>query len=370
MAIDTTIRNTAGVTTGTATTGARSTASSRLAAARATEAADAALDSAAASSETTVVPLRIAASSGSGSQVDSALQDSVARAQQAIDYLNRVSTQLESLKSELTSKIASARSNARQASAQSSSAQSTSPSLATAVRQLALTLAARGRSGGGSVDSDLTYTKQPATQSFRIRGVDIASLKQNAPQTVAFSVGSNGGPQTAVNVEPDTSSPELAKALDRALAPMGLHASLDADGELVFSTPESNWPAVQDSIAISGRGRVTTDAVTPSLAPQQWNVVGTGDSGGGGNADALRQSLREVVQALERVRHSQAAASAALAAATVQVAAAQTPPPDVQMAADDFASAASNTDYDSLLSLTSALVGVSRERVVALLGLS
>jgi hypothetical protein len=58
-----------------------------------------------------------------------------------------------------------------------------------------------------------------------------------------------------------------------------------------------------------------------------------------------------------------------LSSASVEVAAAATPPPEVEIAAEDFASAASSTNYDSLLALTSALVGVSRERVLALLGL-
>jgi hypothetical protein len=145
---------------------------------------------------------------------------------------------------------------------------------------------------------------------------------------------------------------------------MGVRASLDDQGQLVFSTTESNWPAVKDSIAVSGRGKVTADEVPPSPMPQQWNV---GD--GSGSTDNLRQSLRDVVQALERVRHSQDAASNALSAATMQVAESQTPPPQVELAAQDFAGAAASTDYDSLLALSSALVGVSRDRVLALLGL-
>jgi hypothetical protein len=104
--------------------------------------------------------------------------------------------------------------------------------------------------------------------------------------------------------------------------------------------------------------------VPGNLVPQQWNV-----SSDTGNTDALRQSLREVVQALERVRRSQAAASNALAAASAQVSEVQTPPPEVEIAADGFASAAASTDYESLVALTSALVGVSRDRVLALLGL-
>jgi hypothetical protein len=51
------------------------------------------------------------------------------------------------------------------------------------------------------------------------------------------------------------------------------------------------------------------------------------------------------------------------------VAQAETPPPDVVLAADDFGKAAASTDYEALVALTSALVGVSRDRVLALLGL-
>jgi hypothetical protein len=350
MAMDTTLRpTTAGGTGGTL--GTRANASSRLVPTRATEATTdtTAANAAAAPSE---APLR---SNGSASKLGSGLQDQVARAQQALDYLDRVASQLETLKSELTAKLAGARTGSNGAAR---------PQLEAQVRQLAQTLASRKKTGGGSVDNNLNYSTKPATQRFRIRGLDIASIRQSAPQTMSFSVGSTGGPQMAVNIEPDQSNQEIARALDRALAPMGVHASLDENGELVFSTPESNWSAVKDSIAVSGRGRVATEELPANLAPQQWNV-----SAETGNADALRQSLREVVQALERVHKSQSAASNALAAATVQVEQAETPPPDVTIAADDFGKVAAATDYESLVALTSALVGVSRDRVLALLGL-
>jgi hypothetical protein len=345
--MDTTLRpTTAGGTGGTL--GTRANASSRLLPTRPTDAAsDTTANNAAASPA--AAPLR---SNGSAAKLGSGLQDQVARAQQALDYLDRVATQLETLKSDLTAKLAGTRNG------------SSRQQLEAQVRQLAQTLAARKKTGGGSIDNNLNYSTKPATQRFRIRGLDIASLKQSAPQSISFSVGSAGGPQMSVNIEPEQSSQEVARALDRALAPMGVHASLDENGEVVFSTPESNWSSVKDSIAVSGRGRVTTEELPANLAPQLWNV-----SAETGNADALRQSLREVVQALERVHKSQAAASNALAAASLQVAQAETPPPDVMLAADDFGKAAASTDYEALLALTSALVGVSRDRVLALLGL-
>lgn len=354
MAMDTTLRpTTAGGTGGTL--GTRTSASSRLVPTRAPERVDDSTSTAGPSSATSA-PLR---TNAGAARLSGGLQDQVARAQQALDYLDRVATQLEALKGELTSRLASARSGG--GSRQQLDAQ---------VRQLAQTLSSRRKSGGGSVDSNLNYSTKPAVQRFRIRGLDIDSVRKSAPQSISFSVGSAGGPQMAVNVEPDQSNQEVARALDRALAPMGVHASLDENGELVFSTPESNWSSVKDSIAVSGRGRVTTEEVPANLAPQQWNVGGNGEGAPAiGNPDALRQSLREVVQALERVHRSQSAASNALAAAGQEVAEAETPPPDIELAAGDFNKAAASTDYESLVALTSALVGVSRDRVLALLGL-
>ena len=344
--MDTTLRPTSAG--GTGTLGTRTTASSPLLPARATDVAADAPAANPATAPATVAPLR---SNGGAAKIAGGLQDQVARAQQALDYLDRVATQLETLKGELTAKLAGTRAGSRL-------------QLEVHARQLAQTLSARKKDGGGGIDDNLNYSTTPAVQRFRIRGLDIAGIKKSAPQTISFSVGGAGGPQMSVNVEPDQSSAQVARALDRALAPMGVHASLDENGELVFTTPESNWSSVKDSIAVSGRGRVTTDDMPANLAPQLWNV-----SAETGNADALRQSLREVVQALERVHRSQAAASAALQAASAQVSDAAAPPPDMTIAVDDFGKVAASTDYESLIALTSALVGVSRDRVLALLGL-
>ncbi|WP_296946653.1 hypothetical protein [uncultured Massilia sp.] len=325
---------------------ARPGSASRLVPARVPEQAPADDGAAAATATADPKPLQRTTGNAGGA----AMQDGVARAQQAIDYLDRVATQLESLKSQLTAKLAGSRAGTAQQQ----------PQIDTHARQLASTLAARKKDGGGGLDANLNFSAQPATQRFRIRALDIDALQQSAPQTISFSIGNTGGPQMAATITQDQSTEEAARAIDRAIAPMGVRASLDDGGALVFSTAESNWPAIKDSIAVSGRGRVATEEVPVQLAPQQWNSS---------NTDGLRQSLREVVQALERVHRSQDAASNALSAATVEYAASQTPPPEVEIAADEFASAAAGTDYESLLSLTSALVGVSRERVLALLGL-
>jgi len=279
-------------------------------------------------------------------RIGGGMQEQVARAQQAMDYLSRVASQLEALKGELTAKLSGASASRQQLEAQ--------------VRQLTQTLQSRKKTGGGSVDANLNYTPKPADQRFRIRNMDLDTLRQNAPQSIAFSVGSAGGPQTSIDIDPDQSDEEIARAIDRAMAPMGVRARVGDKGGLEFTTPEANWPAVKDSIAVSGRGRVQTEEAPPAPLPQGWDTS---------NTDALRQNLREVVQALERVRRSQAAASEALSNANLEITKAETLPPEVNLATDAFSNAAANTDYDSLLSLSSALVGVSRERVLALLGL-
>jgi hypothetical protein len=69
------------------------------------------------------------------------------------------------------------------------------------------------------------------------------------------------------------------------------------------------------------------------------------------------------------VRRAQDATSAALSAATLRAAQSELSAEDLVITAQDFATTAANHDYESLLAITSALVGVSRERVLALLGL-
>jgi hypothetical protein len=278
---------------------------------------------------------------------DTRLQSDVASAQQAREYLDRVAAQLESVKAALSAKIAGMKSGARDLEARA--------------RQLGATIAARSAQAGGSVDAQLDFSDgEPAQQRFRIQGLDVATLQSAAPLSLAFSVGGAGGPQLAAALEPDMTAQEIASRLDRTLAPVNVRAGLDKQGRLEFRTAEANWHGVRDSIAISGRGRAGTEAIAPDLKLQD---IGTG------NAEALRQSLREVVQALERVRRSQDAASAALSDATLRASQSELSADDLAISAQDFASTAASHDYESLLAITSALVGVSRERVLSLLGL-
>lgn len=278
---------------------------------------------------------------------DTRLQGDVASAQQAQDYLNQVARELESVKAALSAKLAGMKSGARDLDARA--------------RQLGATIAARTARAGGSVDAQLGFSDgAPAQQRFRISGLEVGMLQAAAPLSLAFSIGGAGGPQLAAAIEPDMTPEQLTRRLDRTLAPLNVRAGLDGQGGIEFTTDEANWLAVRDSIAISGRGRVATEALSPDVKLQELDT---------GNADALRQNLREVVQALDRVRRSQAATSAALAAASQRAVQPELSAEALALTAQGFAATAASHDYDSLLAITSALVGVSRERVLALLGM-
>jgi len=337
MAIDATFRASTLVASGNlASAGQRLDATARTSAPDAGQQPRAGVPGAARTS----APLRRGvAGFGSGVQLD------VARAQQALDYLDRVASQLEALKGQLSAKLSGSRGDEQQLEAR--------------LRQLAASLAARRQNGGDGVDSRLDFNGQPATKRFKIRSLDLASRQSASAQNLSISVG--GGQPVSLTLEPGLTPEEIAQRLDRALAPHKVHAQIDERGELLFSTDEANWNAVKDSIAVSGRGRVATEEEAPPLALQDAAT---------GNPDALRQCLREVVQALARVRQSQEAARAALGAASLRVAQASAAAltAEASQMADNFVSTASAPDYGSLLEVTSALVGVSRERVVALLG--
>ena len=275
------------------------------------------------------------------------LQSEVARAQQAIDYLARVASQLEALKADLSARLSGRGAASRELEAR--------------VRQLAVALDGRRQQAGDGVDAALDFDGVAgAQQRFRIQGMNIASFKSGATQSMGFSVGSAGGPQLAATIEPGLSPAEIAQRLDRTLAPVKVRAGLDQEGELVFTTRESTFGGIKDAIAVTGRGRVDTVPLPPALEPKNWEL---------GNPDALRQSLREVVQALARVRRSQDAASMALSTAMTKNVQPEIPSAELAMIAQDFTATAASHDYDSLLAITSALVGVSRDRVTALLGM-
>ena len=290
---------------------------------------------------------------------DHQLQGEISNAQQTLDYLERSSSQLQALKSELAAKLAARQGREGQVEAR--------------VRQFSNTWRQRASASGGTLDAQLSYTSpQAAQQQFSIRGLTMASLQEGPQEVLAFSVGGANQALRSVNIEPGLSESEIVSRFDRALMPSGIGVKLGKNGELVFSTSEAAWANVRDSLSVRGSGiryptgqmsRVRTDAEPAAIAPEEWNT---------GDVEALRATLQQVVQALAQLQAARSSVSLALAQATGRVARAQ-PVQQVNVSmdtlAENFTEKASQPGYESLLAISSALVGISRERVVALLGL-
>lgn len=289
---------------------------------------------------------------------DHQLQGEIASAQQALDFLEQSAGQLQALKNELLAKLDARTGRDGQVEAR--------------VRQFSATWRNRASASGGTLDAQLAYSSpEPASQRFTIRGLNMANLQAGGKEVLAFSVGGSNQNLSSVNIEPGLSQQEIVQRFDNALAPANIRVAAGDNGALVFSTPEPAWAGVRDTLAVRGSGirfpdgqlsRVRTDEEAPIVAPEGWSTS---------DIEALRSTLRQVVQALAQVQLARDAVNRALTAASNRADAAQPIDigPSMELLANQFISTANNSDYESLRSISSSLQGMSRQRVLSLLTL-
>lgn len=292
-----------------------------------------------------------------------------ADAQRTLDYLERMSSQLQQLKNTLSAQLASLRA----AAGSNHGTQQTAASSSVAGRQLqSLDDLWRQRDAltGGSLDSQLRFSAEsPARRRFSIRGLDSAALSGGERETLSFTLGQGRGSSTVtVTLDAGATLQDNVKKLDRALAPIGIGASLNGAGETVFSTTETAWTQVRDALAIKGGGirlpsgqplRAKTEAQEEAITPAGW---------GTDSAAALRDTLQEVTQALEHVRRVAQQVRDTLERAKQSTAQAA----DAAWAtafAEEFGARAQQPDYEMYAAIAPALVSVNRSRVVSLLTL-
>ncbi|MTW12018.1 hypothetical protein GM658_15540 [Pseudoduganella eburnea] len=292
------------------------------------------------------------------SNLNAPLQSDVSGAQQAIDFLEQSAAQLRALKTDIAAKLATRQMRDGQVEQR--------------VRQFTETWRSRSQASGGTLDAQLNYSNDPSTQRFSVRGMTLANLRNGARETLAISVGGGTAGLRSVHLAPGLSDGEIISRFDQAMAPAGVRVSVNKDGELVFSTPENAWPAVRDSLAVQGSGirfpagqlnRVRAEAEAPVVMPENW---GTSD------IDSMRATLQQVTQALSQVEAALAKVRQEYVATTQRM---QSSLPEIEVAgmgqmADVFRNIANEPGYAALVSLTSALVGINRDRVVSLLRLS
>lgn len=233
----------------------------------------------------------------------------------------------------------------------------------------------RSAASAGQLDSQLQGVAdgEAARQRFRIRGLDVNALSQGGTETLRLALP---GQQRAIAVPLDGSGLQRQlQSLQRALAPTDMQLEAQ-DGELAFSVPESQWPALRDGLSLRGDGkrfpsgqmvRAVLEPQAQALNPAAWQLD---------QSEGQRQALSQLLKAQERLRSTQAGMAAELAqtgaaagamdseAAGTQAAA------RVQAFAEGFAAQAdvSALDYEQLSQLVPALVGLRRSQVQQLLG--
>lgn len=286
---------------------------------------------------------------------DQPLQKDISGAQQALDFLEQSAGQLRTLKADLSARLANR--------------QRADGVLESNVRQFSNNWRNRASASGGTLDSQLNFSNESTNTRFTVRGMNVGNLRNGGREVLALSLG--GQNLRSVMLEPGLTDQQIAQRFDDALAPSGVRVKLSDDGQLEFSAPEGQFANIRDSLAVQGNGqrfpagqlnRLKADAEAPAVDPDQWQT---------GDVEGLRATLQQVLHALSQVEKSIASVRAALGQASTRVknAAVSTSTQGMEQAADNFVSTTKQPGYQSLLSITSALSGISRERVVSLLRL-
>lgn len=286
---------------------------------------------------------------------DQPLQKDISGAQQALDFLEQSAGQLRSLKADLSARLANR--------------QRADGVLESNVRQFSNSWRNRTAASGGTLDAQLNFSNESTNTRFTVRGMNVGNLRNGGREVLALSLG--GQNLRSVVLEPGLTDQQIAGRFDDALAPSGVRVKLNDDGQLEFSAPEGQYAAIRDSLAVQGNGqrfpagqlnRLKAEAETAAVDPDSWQTA---------DVEGLRATLQQVLQALAHVEKSITSVRAALGQASTRVknAAGSTTTQGMEQAADNFVSTANQPGYQSLLSITSALSGISRDRVVSLLRL-
>lgn len=260
------------------------------------------------------------------------LQADVSRAQQALDYLGELAASLLALKDELSARLGKAETDPAQ--------------LHRRLNRVAAVLERREQEAGQSLDHALQF--QPsARQLFTLPGLDGAYA--DAQEQIELVLPGAG--RIEVAAVPGIPQEMLVKDLAARMAPVGIR--LESMAPARWSVDGAAWPPLRDKLRVGGLGPSSLD-FPPVEMPRIDSEQPTG----------LRAALQAVLRMLAQVQHAQDSARSALQDAGQLVRPTATLPAPAPLAEQLQAN-----DYQSMLYVTAAMAGISRERVLALLGL-
>jgi hypothetical protein len=286
------------------------------------------------------------------------INQQVATAQQTLDFLGGLSSQLQAFKTQLNREL--------------SGGFVKEGALANQRQHLQQLWQERQVRSSGGLNDQLDYSGDgQALQHFRIRGLDAFNLQSKANETLTFSLAGTPRQTRAVQVGPGLPMSIMASRFDQALAPAGIRVTVNAQGELDFAVPQSQWAQVQDGLMIKGDGkrfptgefsRLRLAAEPAAIAPTSWQIDTLAEQ---------RQTLSQVVQAVRRVAQVSEKVQRVLAD-THQTLSQQSAAAGATEAASftqGFAALVLDPRYSSLSTLATSLQGLPRYRIENLLAL-
>jgi len=289
---------------------------------------------------------------------DAQINQRIAAGQQTLAYLDELASRIETLKSDLSAQLAN-------------------PALQRPLDQqlqgVGALWAQRQSTTLGSLDGQLRYHPNGgAQQSFQVRGLDQRALQSSERETLSFSTGAAGPAEQRVQTvifEAGQDEASRVRLLDHSLAPVRIRVRQSAQGEVLLTTPEAQWPAVRDGLSIKGGGirfpgqqapRVKVEAQADAIAPARWSAA---------DDSSQRHTLQQLVPALRQIQHTRQSVRSDLesAGAQLQDRAAVDTSRWAQGFAQDFAAISERPPYAVFAAVAPAVQGISRPRVQALL---
>lgn len=282
----------------------------------------------------------------------------VAAAQQTLGYLDALINSLDKLKTDLSAQLAGP---------------AVQRPVAQAITQVQALWQQRTAATQGKLDAQLHFTGDvEARQRFQVRGLDQRSLQSGERETLTFNTGSAGPVDQRVRtavIDPTYDEAAVRRLLDHTLAPAGVRVAQADDGQVVLSTPESQWPSVRDGLSVKGGGirfpgqqfhRVRAEPEPAVLQPHSWKAD---------TPTEQRQTLQQVLPALAQVRQTRQAVRTGLDQAGQAFSNPQASGEAAwaQQFVKDFSAIAEQPGYALFAAVTPAVQGLNRARTQAVL---
>lgn len=286
------------------------------------------------------------------------LNQHAAGMQQTLLFIDRAQSSLAGLKQALGNVVAGQ--------------QAATNALQARLRQFDVFWSDRTRATAGSLDGSLTVVEPGQSQQlFRVRGLSGRDAQMAGNETLHFSV--RGRQSAPVMLDDGMSALDMARKLNRVLAPLGVRVAADAGSGILFGVNELDSQAILDSLMVKGDGRrfpsglynkLRTDTEPEAIRPADWNLD---------DPLAIRKTLQEVVQAGTSLHEAAKQAAMQLKALERESTLPAGFSPDAAQSMADFAQGfkalGSRPVFDTLAQVAPATSGLTTARVNALLGL-